>query len=908
MKKTILTGFTSLALLFGTQAQTTVTITATGAAGSFNTGSVNSLGTKNDGNMISINTSTAGNAGWAKFNLTSLPAGAIVTAATCVFTTYTTTSSGATNNLYGFIGDPAVITGTVLYTNCNTGTSLNASTWTANAINTKTLNATGVNFVGSNVSSNQLCIGYSRGSTNNYNIYGYPGTTGSQPMLVITYLMPCSGTPNAGTAVASTTTLCSPSNVNLNLTGSTNAVGLSYQWLSSSNGTTWNPISTATTIATTQSVTATTYYQCAVACGTNVALSSVITVSLTTAIPFAGTISGATTVNNGSTNSYTVSPTTGNIQWYSGSTSTGPWSPISSATVAINQTITAVGSGTVFYTTIASSVGCPNDTSNIPLAVTIIFLGDNVCAPIALTTGTSSVYALLGATTQTGEVVPISGGCSTNNTWCNSILDNTMWFTFVAPASGNISVQSPGFDTQLAIWSATNCANLIGQATPTAPVGATLVAANDDDASYISHAGSQYSSYVRAACLTPGKTYYIQLDSYSPATSTDITTIIITDLGAMNTSFTGVNPTYCLPTTSSSLTPATSGGLFTVNSGTTAVTSFSPTSAGSYTVTYSIFGCVSNSTTIVNITPTVSAIPSSSAICAGSSATVTASGATTYSWSPSATLSSSTGSVVVASPTVTASYTITGYNGVCSNSSSGTLVVNPVPSLTVSPASTTICPGNTITLTASGSTTYTWSNAATTATTSVSPSSLTVYTVTSTTSCGSSTATASVNVSSVVSIVAASSSSLLCSGQSATLTANGASSYTWMPAGSGTSIVVTPTTTTTYTVMGSSSCGSASVTVTQNVSLCTGVAEALVSSEISLYPNPNYGVVTIELASELIQNTSILIYDALGKIVISEKLITEITTVKTAHLDNGVYFYKVISNNKDVKVGKLVKQ
>ena len=53
---------------------------------------------------------------------------------------------------------------------------------------------------------------------------------------------------------------------------------------------------------------------------------------------------------------------------------------------------------------------------------------------------------------------------------------------------------------------------------------------------------------------------------------------------------------------------------------------------------------------------------------------------------------------------------------------------------------------------------------------------------------------------------------------------------------------------------------------------------------------------------------SVLINDALGKIVITEKLTTEITAVKTAQLDNGVYFYKVISNNQDVKIGKIVKQ
>ena len=82
-------------------------------------------------------------------------------------------------------------------------------------------------------------------------------TYGNRPNIRITFTPPpaCSGMPTAGTVVASNTLFCTPQNVNLSLTGSTSASGLSYQWLSSPDGISWSPIPTATTIATTQSVT-----------------------------------------------------------------------------------------------------------------------------------------------------------------------------------------------------------------------------------------------------------------------------------------------------------------------------------------------------------------------------------------------------------------------------------------------------------------------------------------------------------------------------------------------------------------------------------------------------------------------------------------------------------------------------
>lgn len=1326
MKKILLSAIATLTLYFSVSAQTTVTITATGTAGSFNTGSVNSGGTKNDGNMVTINSTS--NAGWAKFDMTSIPAGAVVMSVNCAFTTYTSTSSTALNNLYGFVGDPAVMTGTSLYTSCNSGTSLNNTAWTANATNTKTLNAAGVTFVQNNIASNQLCIGFSRASTNTYNIYGYGGAAGQQPMLVVTYSVPpmCSGMPSAGTVVASNTLLCTPQNVNLSLTGSTSASGLSYQWLSSPDGVSWSPIATATNVATTQSVSSTTYYQCAVACGTDVATSSTITInygvmptagttaatstlacfgqavglSLTgatalpgltyqwqssptgtgytaivptaslatttqtissslyfqnvltcgsftsastpiqvmvvgtttnsvpyfegfegitannqlpncswaasnlpticqtysatppptvynripksgtkfasfrygtntlgdyfytngiqltagvnyqasadyitdglsgwsefrllygttqsttgltsiaaatgtltntaynnllgtfsvsttgiyyiavkaignntpwyltfddlkvevapscvaptayantgitatsatftwtaggsetswdvfvgsnptgttvptattsvtsytatgltvgntysvyvrancggtnstwvlatatinyctpapssvdangivnvsiptginntttaevgnygnysvqtatvfqgstvpvsityatgytydtkiwidfnddldfndageevysgtslatnpttlaasfnltlaaplgvhrlriggvdtgpattcytgtygsyedysvdiqpapacTLTPVIGSIVGPSTLNIGTPGSFSVTTLAGNIQWYQGTSATGPWTAVTSATTNPSN-ITLNSQGTIFISAIASNPGCVNDTTNSPWQVFVNFPGDNVCNAIPLSLGVSTTsYSPVGATTQTGEVSPPNTGYTSNTGWGQLTLANTLWFTFVAPASGYVTVQAPDFDTQVAVWKAASCSDLLSAST------ATLVAANDDDSAYVSHSGVQFSSFVRAACLTPGATYYIQLDSYdTPALAGSSTRVLVMDMGApLNMSFTGLAANYCLPASSSSLTPASPYGVFTVNTSTTAVTSFSPSSVGTSTVMYSLFGCMSSSTTVVANTPSVNASSSSASVCAGSSATLTASGATNYTWT-----AAGTSSTQVVTPSSASVYTVIGEDNGCSNTATVSVGVNNLPAVSASASNTLVCAnlGESAILTAStAATSYTWSDGANTMTTSV-----------------------------------------------------------------------TPTVGTTYTVTVNDGNCEATTTVFVDVQTCTGINTIASASGINVYPNPTNGILNIAISAELAGNTSIEVYDAIGKIVIKETLSTETTTINTSKLTDGMYVYKVINNNKAIKIGKVVK-
>ena len=617
--------------------------------------------------------------------------------------------------------------------------------------------------------------------------------------------------------------------------------------------------------------------------------------------PSIGSITGPSSANINTSNQYTLTSLSGSVQWYQGNSASGPWTAISNATTT-PQNITFNQSGTKFLTAIASNPGCANDTVNVPYQVQVIFPGNDVCDAIPLTVGTSAPYSLFGATTQTGEVAPPNTGCSTNNGWCNSTLNNTMWFTFTAPTSGYVSIQSPGFDTQLAIWKAANCGDLLSAST------ATLIAANDDDANYTTNSGVQFSSYIKAACLTPGATYYIQLDSYSAAVNTETTTIIITDLGTLDASFSGLSANYCIPAASSSLVPATTGGVFTINTNTTSVTSFSATNVGvgTHTVTYSIFGCQTTSTTVVAATPSVNAIASNSAICVGNSATLTASGATNYTWTSGGNSASET-----VSPIINSTYTVTGETAGCSSNATVSVNVNAVPTLTISASASSICSGSSATLTASGATNYTWTSGGNSATETVSPNTNSTYTVTGETAGCSSNATVSVNVNTLPSVSIIASSTLVCSniGESATLTAStAASNYTWSTSENTASITVTPTVGTTYTLTVNDGLCEANATIFVDAQVCSGLVENLAYNNVSIYPNPNNGMVTIAISSNFNANTSLEVYDALGKLVIKETLTKENTSINTTDLKDGVYMFKVISNNNTIKVGRMIKQ
>ena len=238
-------------------------------------------------------------------------------------------------------------------------------------------------------------------------------------------------------------------------------------------------------------------------------------------------------------------------------------------------------------------------------------------------------------------------------------------------------------------------------------------------------------------------------------------------------------------------------------------------SGGTYSVT--LVSTYPSGTVAVTKTVSVNAEPSvnvnSPTICAGQSATLTANGATTYSWNTGATTAS-----ISVTPAATNMYTVTGTDASgCTAKRTATVTIS-ASALNVNAA--TICSGGTVSLVVSGANTYTWTSpASNSATITVSPTSTTNYTVSGTNALGcvhSATTSVIITSSPAISI----NSATICSGNAATLTASGASSYTWTsPVSNSAVITVTPSSTTSYTVSGTAAGCAGTYTAATTVSV-----------------------------------------------------------------------------------------
>ena len=300
---------------------------------------------------------------------------------------------------------------------------------------------------------------------------------------------------------------------------------------------------------------------------------------------------------------------------------------------------------------------------------------------------------------------------------------------------------------------------------------------------------------------------------------------------------------------SSTLTASGNAGTYLWSTGaTTAAITVTPTANTTYSVTgtSATGGCTTVTTQdiVVNAVPTI-ALTAAPTICAGATATLTASGATSYSWSNNITTASN-----IVNPAVTTTYLVTGTSNNCASTASTSVTVNSLPTIAISPANPSICPGTAATITASGATTYAWNNGTSTAANIVTPTITTTYSVTGTDSktCKA-TASVAVTVNSSLSIIITPSSPSICTGATATLTASGASSYVWNNASSTPAISINPTATTIYTVTGSdaSGCkGTATSTIVVNAqptvtigtllsSKCTGTSATISASGASSY-------------------------------------------------------------------------
>ncbi|MDP1801751.1 MAG: T9SS type A sorting domain-containing protein [Bacteroidota bacterium] len=236
--------------------------------------------------------------------------------------------------------------------------------------------------------------------------------------------------------------------------------------------------------------------------------------------------------------------------------------------------------------------------------------------------------------------------------------------------------------------------------------------------------------------LSIGSYSCLVMNSCGAASSINIT---VTQPSSLNINM-GMSPTLICQGVNTILQANVTGGTpaytYTWSTGAnTAPISFPATVSGGYTCTITdAKGCIKTATTaiVVNTSPTVNIVASTNTLCANTTATLNASGANSYTWNPNVVSSS-----VVVSPSVTSTYTVTGksLNG-CADTETVSLIVSPGPPLNVVSTSSILCLGNTATITATGSSTYTWSNGNNTNAIVITPTANITYTVTGISSAG----------------------------------------------------------------------------------------------------------------------------------------------------------------------------
>ncbi|MGQ0829037.1 MAG: hypothetical protein ACT4ON_11670, partial [Bacteroidota bacterium] len=441
---------------------------------------------------------------------------------------------------------------------------------------------------------------------------------------------------------------------------------------------------------------------------------------------------------------------------------------------------------------------CPNTATNVSVAVT-----NNTNPPYTfswsngLGTGPGPKSVTPAATTTYTVTVTNGSGCTSTtpvivNVAVCGITVTTTPRTLCNGACGTISATGAGGTAPYTYtWSpATGLSGTTGAtvtACPTSTTTYTVIARDNNGA-------GNSATATAVVTVNPKPTVSVPAATICNGNSTTLTA-------------TGANTYTWTPTTG-------------LSSGTGATVTANPTSTSTYTVvgTTTASGCTNSTTVIVTVNPKpVVSVPPAS-ICPGGSTPLTTSGATTYTWTPAATLSSGTGTTVTANPSATTTYTVIGTSLGCTGSTTvvvtvGALVANAGPDVA-------ICAGGSTNLGASGGTIYTWTPATGLSNASISnpvatPTVTTTYTVNvSDGSCSDDDVViVTVNPNPVISVPPAT----ICAGTSTTLTASGATNYTWAPSTglSNSAIanpVASPTVTTTYTVTGSFATGCSGVT------------------------------------------------------------------------------------------------
>ena len=589
-----------------------------------------------------------------------------------------------------------------------------------------------------------------------------------------------------------------------------------------------------------------------------------------------------------------------------------------------SATLNANGSGSYAWSTGASTASITVSTPGNYMVTVTLPNGCSSSATVNVSVGTTPTPTILGNTTFCqGETTTLIANGGVSYVWNNASTGNSISVS----QSGVYTVTATNAEGCSAPVSVTVTVNLL----PNVNINGNNSFCQGDNITLTATGASTYvwsnASTNTAITVSSAGTYTV--------TGTDAN-------GCSNiaTKTVSVNPTYNVPLTHS-ICQGESYNFYGQNL----------TTAGTYTHTLqTVNGCDSVLTLSLSVkalpTPTITG---NTSLCEGETTTLTANGGVSYAWSNAATANS----INVSQSGV---YTVTATNAEgCSAPASVTVTVNPLPTITIS-GNTTLCAGNSTTLTASGADSYSWSTGDNTA--SVSISAFGVYTVTGTTTAGcSGTANVTVLVSQLP-VITISGETDICAGESTTLTATGGETYLWSDgttantltvgmAGSyqvigynaagcdamaSTTVNVWQSATSEFTIEcpdscyiwnGESYCQSGDYTqtfqtihgcdsvVTLHLTITVGIDDHNLAASMTVYPNPTTSVINVQFTMNNVQaeTMEIRLYDAYGKLLnVVAANNDETVQIDLSAFAPGIYFIKAVTEGNVVAVRKVVKQ
>jgi len=180
------------------------------------------------------------------------------------------------------------------------------------------------------------------------------------------------------------------------------------------------------------------------------------------------------------------------------------WSPETGLENTTGSEVRAFPDSSIIYYVVATEGQCVSIDS-----IKVDVYPNNLSKfALPLDFGENGPFINYAATVEKNEPHPPLEDCNSQTDWCDEfgtgmdVLGNSVWFCFEAPAAGIISLDSRGFDNQMAIYDSPEVDSILAG-------NYTILAANDD---YNGTALDFSAAITNLENLEPGKTYYVQVD------------------------------------------------------------------------------------------------------------------------------------------------------------------------------------------------------------------------------------------------------------------------------------------------------------------------------------------------------------------------------------------------------------